>query len=689
MKLSDNNENFLNNLRNNVKNYSRIKSKRGKLNFYLNMNMAFDFFVSHFENDNYIADIPYLGGIGIYNKYEANSSVYYFKDLSFVSEVFKTIELSVVAGLGDKFCNTLLIPVYVKDLMYVYMTLKKYIKFTDIFSIKGAVVYCRYGIFEFRCLKSYDNITVENRFSFGFEADDKLRTPVSFLESDIYKKLYDNLITIGAAVESISRSYGGKIPVINLTNVGLVKDKLHQYCYNRNSDISQYLLPIQSVEEYKHLKGTPSGGICAYNPEFVKKTIEDVYCFDFTSFYPSLMYFSDEFPVSFEGIVNDLDEEKYIKYAKQYACVGSFVFVNLRLKVKGVPFIKSDNVDINSNNCTYNKDFNLIKGDLVLLNLTDFDFKTLKRFYDFDGFHVNMLYLYKRGRLPKSLVACMLDYYKIKTRYKGVAGYEHLESTSKVAVNTIYGLMLIDPCKIYDSFDPETNNVIKDKHVINDADIMERIDQYNKDLASKKKVSCYHWGIYIASIARYKISHFIKRGMDLGCWIYSDTDSCYFTYNDELFKEIDEANEIIIQEGINLEKFFSKFDYIQYNDNNDMKFLGAFEYDKCYKYFKCLGKKQYITYEDELSIKVAGLTCAIAERFFKNIDIEDAFLLFSDNLVVPRCKPVLVKLKEQTFKIHDMNGKSYTVHTEKDDVALIYDSYTFGKEGTYENTKFL
>lgn len=379
---------------------------------------------------------------------------------------------------------------------------------------------------------------------------------------------------------------------------------------------------LQDEVEFNLLNKAYMGGFTHANAHYVNEVIKDVESQDFTSSYPASMVTSNNFPIGKGHYIEDLTSKEYFEnYAWKYCCVMEVTIMGLQEKLtQDSPLSLSkccDTINAITNNGR------LHSCDRLTTWCTELDLKTYLEFYDMIGFHINRMFFYKKGYLPKKLIISILKLYEDKTTLKGVEGQEANYLNKKEMLNSVYGMCVTNPFK--------DTVVYSDEWDTEPIDFDKKLKEYNND---KKRFLFYAWGVYISAISRRRLFQAIKNVGD--DYIYSDTDSIKFCHPERHREFFDAYNDIIrmkIEQSasdnhIPIELFSPK------TVQGEEKTIGLFDFDGHYDEFKTLGAKRYMVNKDgKYTITVAGLK-KTAVNYITTVS-DNPFDAFSDDLYVP------------------------------------------------------
>lgn len=524
--------------------------------------------------------------------------------------------------------------IYVHNLAFEFSFLYPIIKknIAEVFATKSnSPIYFRTNTIEFRCSYYLSGmglkyLPTEHKKLDGDLDYDKPRHALSPLTDDeIAYTIQDVRVVCEYITQKIEQD--GGIANIPLTKTGYVRRGLIQHCIgddfvsDKKTNFIKAISDLQmTAKEYVVLKNAYSGGHTATSPWYHGKIVEDVTCYDFTSSYPAVMCYSDEFPVAKIGYKKKMSDKQYMKEIdKNRAIVAKVTFHNLRIKeeeidawisqykVREIEYYDKNDKKINNGKIT--------RAKKLTLFCTDMDIRIYQMFYDWNSFEAEYCYIYRKGYLPREIITYTLELYRDKTTLKGVEGQELYYALRKELLNSIYGCSVTDPCKpmIY------IENGEWKTEEYNEKTIRQKVNDYNKKLMRGKNAMPYHYGVYISAIARYNLALGIYAAGKRDLWVYADTDSIYCTKADKLKDFIDGYNKLVINR---LEKMSEYYNipcelWKPKTVKGVEKPLGVWDFDGHSKFFKALGAKRYIkwTDDDKLKITIAGLSKTEGQKY--------------------------------------------------------------------------
>ena len=431
----------------------------------------------------------------------------------------------------------------------------------------------------------------------------KLRHSRTYLSDDeLYYLKCDNLVLMAYMQELLEDKKS--INRIPMTKTGFVRKDVRDWCFwegrghHRDKDhrwekYSRLMASLtMEVEEYKLAKRCFMGGFTHASYLNSGIVLEDVTSMDLASSYPSVIC-SEMFPMS-KGIrVHPASLEELKKYLKEYCCIleveiwgleSNFPYEHIlsRSKCSELEGAEEDNG-------------RLIKASHLVTCWTDVDWECMEKFYDWKRFSIREMWIYDPGYLPKAIIEKTLMYYRDKTELKGVAGCEAFYDRAKTMVNSIFGMMVMDPIqgKITYSegqWSNELEDAKKDPISFNDY-LKGELEKYNK---SKDRFTSYLWGLFITAYARRNILASIRYGVKED-YIYTDTDSVKFLHAEKHQAYFDSYNRFISAKIASCMRYYGLREDLAEPLTKDgiRKPLGVFELDGVYKRFATKGAKRY------------------------------------------------------------------------------------------------
>lgn len=608
--------------------------------------------------------------------------------------------LQAIQGKLELELDKLILYCYVHNLSYEFQFIRKWLEWISVFSTdtrKPIKALCNYGI-EFKdsyILSGYSLETVANNLQkykvkklVGFLDYEKIRTPETELDEKEIEYCVNDVLVVMAYIQEYIEQTNNNITYIPLTQTGLVRKFCRKNCYygfskDKNIKRQTYYdyrdlmntLTINDIDEYKLLKRAFQGGFTHANAFYVKQVEHDVASYDFTSSYPYVML-SEQFPMGKGFRVKNLNREKFNIYAQQYLMVFD-------VKLIGVsPKMMCDN-PISISRCYHATGYTVNNGRVVFadelgLSCTNVDLQIYLAFYNIEHLEITNCFCYAKGYLPKNFILSILKVYNDKTKLKGIQGKEKEYLHSKELLNSMFGMSVTDIIQdliTYDNID-EWGEEIQDKNTL--------LDKYNN---SKDRFLFYPWGIFVTAYARKNLfSGILEFSND---YIYSDTDSIKVMNKEKHEHYITDYNNKVVEK---LKKMC-----ITYNIDFELtrpktikgiqKQIGVWDFEGTYDYFKTLGAKRYIYFDDNgLHVTIAGVSKkGVVEYFndkYNNVSretfIKKVLQDFESNLVIPEnyTHKLTHTYIDDTMSgvIKDYKGSDY-IYYEKSGVHLSKTNY--------------
>lgn len=510
-------------------------------------------------------------------------------------EEFHKLKKQIVSELGG---NTLCI--FVHNLSYEFQFLQGVYNFRndEVFAVASRkVLKCTMNdnAIEFRCSYLHSNMSlaeytkkmdVEHKKLDGDEFDyTKTRYPWTPLTPRELEYCCNDVIGLCEALEVEMKADNDNLYTLPLTSTGYVRRDAKRAMRAVSPAFVKKQLP--NAEIYALCREAFRGGDTHANRYYAGRLLKNVKSADRSSSYPDVVC-NCEFPVSeffHAGSLTFDDVMHYITVRKK-AVLMRVAITNLRLTDEffGAPYLSRDKCRKIERGVYDNG--RILSADYLETTITDVDLRIIVDQYSFDDLAAFDVAYARYGKLPESLIAETINYYKAKTELKDVAGQEIYYMKSKNKLNSIYGMMAQDP--------------VKQSTLFNDGEWSTASDPVEEllDKSNAKAFLCYQWGVWVTAWARYRLQEGIKLAGDN--FVYCDTDSVKYLgdidwsdYNKERTKESIKSGAYATDpKGIT-------------------HYMGVYEDDGFYPEFKTLGAKKYAFTKESVGktyVTIAGVT---------------------------------------------------------------------------------
>lgn len=510
-------------------------------------------------------------------------------------EELKNLFLQIKEELQE---NTLCI--FVHNLSYEFQFLRAIYDFLpeEVFAVDSRKV-LRCSMFdnkiEFRCsylhtnmsLAEYTNkMDVEHKKLDGEEFDyAKERYPWTPLtEKEIAYCIHD-VVGLCEALEKEMKIDGDNLYTLPLTSTGYVRRDAKKAMRQIHPAFVKNQLP--DIQTYEMLREAFRGGDTHANRFYSGRIIKNVKSADRSSSYPDVLC-NCQFPVSpfFHAGRVSYNTLLNMIVVRKKAVIMRVAISKLRLHddLWGAPYLSKDKCRRIEKGAFDNG--RILYAEYLETTITDVDFKIILDQYDFDDLCAFDVSYARYGKLPKSLIDTVIEYYKAKTELKNVPGQEIYYMKSKNKLNSIYGMMAQNPVKQDIVYNNGAWSVANEP----EAEILAE--------SNRKAFLCYQWGVWCTAWARYRLQEGIKLAGEN--FVYCDTDSV---------------------------KYIGDIDWTKYNKQREKDskasgafatdpkgithYMGVYEADGEYSEFKTLGAKKYAyNYEagGKTGVTIAGVT---------------------------------------------------------------------------------
>lgn len=447
-----------------------------------------------------------------------------------------------------------------------------------------------FDCFEFRCSYMLTNMSL-NRFTHQMGVQDaklhdfdysKYRFSDTPLSQDELQYCINDVLGLVEALQIKFEKEGNTLYTIPLTSTGYVRKEARQELSKYNHEQLKAMLP--DADLCRVLREAFRGGNTHCSRWYSTNILENVKSVDRSSSYPDVMV-NCKFPMKpFEYAGQSTVEEvrRWLKHGKALVFRIKLWDVELRNRYWGLPYLavgKCRNVyDAVEDNGR------ILSARYLETTLTDIDFRVLLDEYQFSASDIFDCYVSSYGYLPQMYRDLVIKYYEGKTALKGDKEQEFYYAKYKELLNSLYGLLVQDPCK-------QTIEFVDDQFVFTEKTVEELIEIYHK-----KSLFPYQWGVWTSAWARYRLEEVVKIAGEK--FVYADTDSV--KYLGEI--DITEYNEQRIADSTANGAF-------AIDNNGEVHYMGVFESEGNYEKFCSMGAKKYCYVEDgKLHITIAGVS---------------------------------------------------------------------------------
>ena len=568
--------------------------------------------------------------------------------------------------------------IYVHNLGYEFQFLKDWITWDKVFAIKQRrPVYALAGGFEFRCsllLSNYRLAYIGKKLLYKYPMEkmvgdldySKIRhssTPLT--PSELGYCINDVKVVMCYIQQKIEED--GDITKIPLTNTGYVRNYCREWCFSggetdyfaKEKHKKEYhrlmkSLKIHSDKEYYQFERGFMGGFTHGSSLHANQVLFEVGSADLTSSYPYHMV-AEYFPMtSFRmiGVVNNNDLFYY--YLRNYCCIFDVTFINIRPSVTFENPISRSRCIIDKNDHFTTNNGRIVTASKITTTITELDWDTIYKFYDWDEVQVFNFRIAERGYLPKELILSILDLYAKKTELKGIDEKTVEYMVSKNMINSSYGMMVTAIIREEFDFDYMWHK--------SPPDMSSQLDRYN---SGYNRFLFYPWGVWVTAHARHSLFKAIYEFDE--DYVYADTDSIKGLNFDNHQKFFDTYNLEVKRKLLKMCNHYDiPFSKCQPKTaEGDRKLIGVWEREKTYSRFKTCGAKRYMYEYDngELSLTVSGLNKEYAIPYLKEKYKTNGriFEQFGEGLYVPpghTGKQTLTYIEQiQEGEVQDYTGK--------------------------------
>lgn len=502
--------------------------------------------------------------------------------------------------------------VYVHGLHYEFHFLRELyeIKTEDVFALgsrKPVRVWLYNKKIELRCSYILTNMslglwTKEMKVAHKKEDSDDydhtlVRYPWTDLSKEELKYCRHDVLGLIEALQVQLDLHGDSLATIPLTSTGYVRRDVKKCMELWSHRTLQSLQP--SDEVYIALRQAFRGGNTHGNRYYTGCILDNVGSMDRSSSYPDVCI-NRPFPMTRfrrDWHRNERYLNKCVRGETPFLARLRFTGLRLADPLDPCPYISYSKCwfpgdpdrDIPSDMCTLDNG-RIMYCDACDTTIIDVDWRIIRKHYKWDSVEVLDLWTSSYDFLPDILRLLIIKYYEDKTALKGVEGKELIYNLAKALLNSIYGLMAQDPCKVKTIYDP---------HPPDDKEIFYQVDGDIPKLLAKSRYqpyTTYQWSCWVCGWSRYELQQAIDAAGDN--FVYCDTDSVKFVGDLDLSKYNEEKVRNSKSNGAEAVDAKGKTHY-----------MGVFEDEGRYSRFVQMGAKRY-AYEDskgKIHVTVSGV----------------------------------------------------------------------------------
>ena len=372
-----------------------------------------------------------------------------------------------------------------------------------------------------------------------------------------------------------------------------------------------------TYEQYLTFEKVYHGGYTHANRNMVNTILENVTCFDFASSYPYCLL-AYKFPMEKFSPLGFEPTPEFIKQgAENEAYIMTVEATNVKLKDYWFPMPCLQLSKVNTVLDPIIDNGRILECGYVNITLTEVDFLLFMEYYSYSEIRIYDVSFSCKDYLPRWITDYVYGLYRDKSFLK--TGDQVLYNIAKAKLNSCYGMMVQKLLKMEILEDYATGEYSKVPKG-NEAEFTREVNKQNTILF-------YPWGVYTTCYAMRNLFELGKCAKDVQDWIYSDTDSAYFTeFNEEKIKAYNN----------NCKKILTKRGYGAVKIGNKEYWLGCAEKDGEYSEFIAQHSKCYACREKEtgqLKITVAGVPKkAGAKCLNDNLDLFREGFIFDGNI---------------------------------------------------------
>ena len=452
-----------------------------------------------------------------------------------------------------------------------------------------------HGKIEFRCSYLHSNMKLEEYLNKMGVEDKKLtmdysvrRFPWTELSDDELAYCVNDVIGLVEAIKKDMEHSGDTIYSFPLTNTGYIRRSAKRVFH----EISHYYVTkmLPNLHIYTMCREAFRGGNTHANRHLAGQIIHNVHSCDRSSSYPDVLV-NHKYPCSRFIELGEISE-KYFRelYETNKAILMRVSFVNIRLKHYdwGCPYLSRDKARELLHGVFDNG--RILYAEYMETTITNIDWNIIEYEYEWDHVFFRDVAYARMGRIPDKFRNLINEFYRKKTELKNVPGKDLEYLRAKIDLNSLYGLLAMNPIRIPIKF---ANGMLEEDP---DIDVEKELRKDNK----RRILPPYQFGVFVTAWARWELEEGLKNVYEShkGVFVYTDTDSIKYIGNISFAA----YNRARIRNSRKNGAFAT-------DPTGVTHYMGVFEDEGIAKEFVTLGAKKY-AYTDEkgkLHITVAGV----------------------------------------------------------------------------------
>lgn len=432
-----------------------------------------------------------------------------------------------------------------------------------------------------------EDLNVEHQKAVGKWDYDKIRHQRDSLTDDELQYICNDVLAGVECLNRLRKTIGKTHRGMPYTATGIPRGELRDI--SRRYHAHEWCKDNYEYEPYVIAEGMYHGGY-THNNRWRKGEILPALAYDFASSYPFTILVN-KFPYErWSRMPYEPEPEWILRRASEEGFMFRLSARNVRLKDPffGMPPLQLSKMDLIYDAIADNG--RVTQAGFIYLWMNEISLEIFTRYYDYDEIEISECWYAAKRYLPDWFTSYVYKLFQEKTQLKGGDPVQY--AIAKAKLNSIYGMCVQKVIKDQIIEDPETGEY----NIISKRDE----EEFYKEVKKRSTFLWYYVGVWVTSYAMRNLFRLGECAVGTDSWLYSDTDSCYFTACDR--EKIEQYNEdcrrILTERG---------FPGVQHNGRE--YWLGVAEPDGEYEEFRAWHSKCYAKREKggKLKITVAGV----------------------------------------------------------------------------------
>ena len=393
--------------------------------------------------------------------------------------------------------------IWVFNLPFEFQFFRRFVKVTEGFykePYKPLKVVISGGI-EFRDAQALSNMSLEqfckqsrgciHQKAVGDLDYKMIRTAATILSDKELAYCYNDVAGLSECIRD--RMTQDTLASMPMTSTGYVRRDCRNEMRKNRRNRQLFQATALPPELYRMFKEAFRGGNTHANAARANRTIlGPVYSYDITSSYPAVMM-EEYYPVSAWSEMTLQDQLKLDPGMDKYCYIFQVLIEDPEyIGSSGIPYISASKCSHITEGDDYLEDNGRIrKAEYIEMTILEIDWKIIRSTYRMSAYRIRNMYAAQRGPLPAEFKATVMEYFRRKTRLKGLEDPDsrYMYDRSKNQLNALFGMTTTRLDMDMILYDPD-----RDLEYYTEGKSLEEL--LTKFYKSRNSFLPYQWGVY-------------------------------------------------------------------------------------------------------------------------------------------------------------------------------------------------